>query len=575
MKILTNNRASSASTTPGQHWTGAAILVFILAVVLAATRAPLLGDTGLYANEIAPFLTKSAWGAKPLWEFGHLLWRPMGWALTTLLAPAFHLWTDWTPVMQVIFVLICVSTLSAAIAVVFCYWLLLDVTNSPRCAGGLTLAFLFLHGFLLYSHSGTAYVPGLAALTVSLYLVRRGKTARGAAFYAVAALFWLPYILAGLGLLLTASFPLGWDEPLALLRRRFEPRRAILFLAVAGAITLGGYGLAGAARSVSSIQEAKAWASDASHGVQQSIRVARLATALPRSFLVLGRDGVLYRRFLFRDPMAPVGAMDLVKASLWKIAAFNIFCLCLAVELFRRRGWVTVVLTAAVVPVLFFAVFIFEPSAPERYLPAMPFMWISLAVVLRDFTWHRGPGRVAQWAMLAFLAVMGANNVYSFARPLVSAEDDATLARVRPFRWKMPPESVVMIATNQDLLGEVMSRSPFGAINRPSPLPIFDILLVAAKELPLWRERFAQRALQTWASGGEVWVTKRVWEPLARPEWYWVEGEDQRVSWKDVGPYFSQLATEADEGGPDGFRRVARNEVNRLQLEKNVLAIKK
>ena len=539
-----------------------------LAAVLSFTRSPLLGDTSLYANEVAPFVGKSVVGAKPIWEFGHLLWRPIGWALVSLASPFLSAHTSWTPAMQVIAVLIAVNILCTAVALVLCYWLLLDFTGSAKLAWLLALAVLFVHGVLLYAHSGSAYVPGLAALLGSVYLLRRGRVGWGAVCYALAAAIWFPYILVGLALLLMAACSEDWST------KTFSWKRAAVFVAVAALVLVVLYGSAMKARGIASVQDAKQWYAESPHGVQQSIRIVRLATALPRSFLFLGRDGVLYRRFLFRDPMSPVHVLDLVKASLWKIAAFFFFLLCVVYELLRRRSWPAVVLLAAAIPVLFFAVFLFEPSSPERYFPVLPFLWLALAWILRDFgqTPH-SLHRFSQWVIVIFLIGVALNNTYSFARPLVSAEDEASLSRIRGFRWNMPPSSVLMIATNQDVIDDVMSRSPFGAINRPTPLPIFDILLIAGQDLPRWRQRFAERALQAWDEGGEVWVTKRLWEPRAQPGWYWVEGEDQRVSWKDLHPYFDPLAVDADQGGPDGFRRLTRNEANHhLLLE--TLAVK-
>ena len=57
-------------------------------MVLVVTRATILGDTGYYVSQIVPYLGQSPNGkGNLLWEFGHLLWRPLGWALTTLLSP--------------------------------------------------------------------------------------------------------------------------------------------------------------------------------------------------------------------------------------------------------------------------------------------------------------------------------------------------------------------------------------------------------------------------------------------------------------------------------------------------------
>lgn len=75
------------------------------------------------------------------------------------------------------------------------------------------------------------------------------------------------------------------------------------------------------------------------------------------------------------------------------------------------------------------------------------------------------------------------------------------------------------------------NRSPFDAINRLNPLPIYDVVEVAAPRVQTWRDEFAARVLQTCSAGGEVWVSKQMWQEWPFPEWNWVEGDDQRISW--------------------------------------------
>ena len=108
---------------------------------------------------------------------------------------------------------------------------------------------------------------------------------------------------------------------------------------------------------------------------------------------------------------------------------------------------------------------------------------------------------------------------------------------------------------------EVASRSPLSAINRPSPISLFDVLLLPNPNAKFWRERFAASVMGAWDQGGEVWVWKRLWQATPHPEWYWVEGEDPVISWPDVSRFFAQLQTDLDRGGSDGFMRLVRNEI--------------
>src|ERR1700691_2041684 len=95
------------------------LVASLFGIILIATRAVLLGDTGLYANDIADHLGQSPFGpGNSLWEPGHLLWRPLGWALTTLIAPVLSRLTNWTPAMQASFSMIVISVASSIVTVV-------------------------------------------------------------------------------------------------------------------------------------------------------------------------------------------------------------------------------------------------------------------------------------------------------------------------------------------------------------------------------------------------------------------------------------------------------------------------
>ena len=69
-----------------------------------------------------------------------------------------------------------------------------------------------------------------------------------------------------------------------------------------------------------------------------------------------------------------------------------------------------------------------------------------------------------------------------------------------------------------------------------------------------------------WRRGGEVWVSKRLWSVNPLPDWDWVEGDDGRVSWKDIPEFFRPLQIAEELGGSDGFFRLTRadSSVSRL-----------
>jgi hypothetical protein len=474
--------------------------------------------------------------------------------------------TAWTPDMQAIFVLIAVSTPFAFVAVVMWYAIAVRATGSRGIACFVAIAIACTHGFLLYAHAGCAYIAGVACVSVSLFFLLTGRIAAGAAFYALSALLWFPFILSGLGLLLLAGSPSeDWDQSLRERFRQFNWSAATRFTIIAATALLLVYGFALYACRISSVAEAKAWYSSAAHGYSQNGRVIRAATGVPRSFLYLGKDGILYKRFLRHDPYAPVSLRDLAGASLWKLCAFYLFVVCLVYRLVRRgpSRWMLVLTAAGTFPVLFFAVAILEPGSPERYLPGLPFLIPAIAWALRDFP---SSGRITQGVIAAFLVCIVLNDLYSFAAPRVSAQDAGSLARVSGLRTRINRAGLVMVATNQDALEETMNRLAFDNINRPSQMRVYDIVENANSRVLTWRQDFATQTLKVWENGGDVWVSKRVWSPRPQPSWNWTEGDDPRISWADLPRFFATVDTDAESGGPDGFLRIARNDANRTLL---------
>lgn len=552
----------AARSDPGRSryglWLAAA-----LALILLSTRAVELGDTQVYANAIVEHLGKSPFGAgNSLWEFGHLLWRPLGWLLLTGASFLIPSHSGWTVFMQASFVLIAVSTVCALIAVALWYAIAIRVSSSRGTVCLIVLAAACSHGFLLYAHSGCAYVPGLACITASLFFLMERRTVAGALFYALGTLLWFPFILAGAALFLLAAFPSGdWSSSLRTRFARFDRRSAIRFVCLSAGVIVVVYGLAMSARRISSVKDAVEWYHSAGHGYSQSGKLVRALTGVPRSFLYLGKDGILYKRFLRHDPYAPVNLGNLVGASLWKLVIFDLFIVCLFYELLRRprSGWLLLLTAAGTLPVLFFAVAIFEPGSPERYLPSLPFLILAAAWVMRDFPSRR---RIAQLVIAAFLVCVILNNGYSFAAPHVAAQNAESLSRVSDLRKRISPTGLAMVITNQDALEETLNRLAFDDINRPAPLSIYDIIEPANTRVLTWRQDLAARTLKVWGDGGDVWVSKRAWSPRPQPSWNWVEGDDPRISWADVPRFFSTLNTDADSGGPDGFFRIARTSAN-------------
>ena len=95
----------------------------------------------------------------------------------------------------------------------------------------------------------------------------------------------------------------------------------------------------------------------------------RAISGCPRLLIDLGRDGIYLKRFTFKDPYNPVSAAAILRLTLWKIGIFYIFVAALAWLAWSsvRARPVLALAVLAVVPLLLFAVLIFEPSSPKDF----------------------------------------------------------------------------------------------------------------------------------------------------------------------------------------------------------------
>jgi len=542
-------------------------LLALAAALGAWTRGYYLGDTTVYVSQIIPSFHKLP--AANLWECGHLLWRPLGWGILELFGPLVQALTGWSISQAASALLVTLSLGAAAASVLLWHSTLLRLTGSGRVAFGVAAAFACSNAVLSYSHAGASYVPGVFFVSLALWLLVRGRSEGGpkaeavagsAAAAAIATLLWLPYVLA-VPALAAAAFagPGVWGNA------GVRMRRMRLFVAIFVLLTGGTY-LAGAHFAhMDTPAKLVDWVKTAGHGWSQDHRLIRLGTGLPRSFLFLGEDGVQYRRFWHRDPYAPVSAVDLALASLWKIAAFFLFLYWLIRGLMKcPQRWPKVWLAVAAAPVLVFAVFVFEPGSPERYLPAYPFVIVAVGWVLRE---NGAAGRGRRAAIWMFLAAMAATNVYSMFGPRIAREDSAALSRIDQLLQKADRRDLVAVLNNHDSLSLTLNRALFCSANRPAPMRLYDIVEVSTKRAELWRQQFAEEALGAWEAGRAVWVSKRLWSRAPDPSWEWVEGDDAALRWKDLPEFFTKLTTDGDSGERDGFLRVGRSPENVAALK--------
>jgi len=179
------------------------VVVGAYALLLTSVRPANYVDTFNYAKHIVDEYNGTAAQGNPFWDFGHLLWRPMGY----LVWGPLHGWLaglfSGDAVLGAGVALIALSVLGGTAGVIFLFLLLARATGRPWIAVIVTLGFAGTNAILFYSLTGMAYTTGLACQIVALYLIESSsselsfvKGAQAGAVLGLSILIWFPYILS-------------------------------------------------------------------------------------------------------------------------------------------------------------------------------------------------------------------------------------------------------------------------------------------------------------------------------------------------------------------------------------------
>ena len=545
---------------------GSVLLVFVGVILLTGPHS--YSDTNMYAAEIQRAGSVSD---VSLWDFGHLLWRPAGWL-------AYRATASWlTPRIGesyfVVFPPLIAVNLGAGLACVLLAFVI-GRSASGRVAVGFAVSagLLASSAFLNMTQTGTAYVPGLAlqlaGMAVILSAVQSRRLSWAAAWLAGGLLaasctVWVAYVLALPAAGLTA---LVWERD-SLSLQSDEGRRRLVFLGrltaatfVVGAIV---FGLGAAVVGIGSVADARAWLSDAGHGYAQTRNWMRIGAGIPRALLDLGNDGMTIKRYFLGDPYARTTLLDVVEASLWKIALVHVVLGLsvwgLAMTAAGRR--LLLPLGASAAAVLAFALG-YEAGSAERYLPIYPILILSIAFLCRDFSWRR-PTRVGLAVLLASMVCV---NLPSFAVVTARQKFDGDIRRIETARQRLRPGSRVVLLSFRDGIHNFYHRFPFHPVALEGQLPVYYLTDPMEARADLWPQHAAQAILRAWEQGGDVWASRRLFADKPLPEWGWVEKDNPDLLWRDVAGFFRRLHAAETIGGDDGFVRLLPDEKNRQLL---------
>ena len=544
--ILSHDMPAQESEEVASRWWRVAAWSCALYVVLTAlTAATFLADTVVYAASIE---SKFLGDDSALWEIGHLLWRPLGWLATWLIGPWVARLAGIGRFETIVRLLIAMNWIAGLVAVVGMARLTRGLGLSSRISAVVVAAFSVSFGVLQFVHSGAPYIPALACLIACLALQADGerwprgwRPALAGCFLAGAMGFWAPFVLTAPAALVFAPIWFGFD------RRRLWATATMAV--VCGALLGLAYAFAIARLGIHDLQGFRAWAAEASHGIVRVGGVKRMIFGFPRSFLTMGDDGVLVKRYLLHDPYNPVSLGELIRLSLAKVAFFYLVILATVIQLGRtargRRAALILLLGGG--PVLAFAAY-WQGGDVERYLSLYPLIFLAWGVVLEDG--RRGAGTWAGILVATFFIVMAISN----AMELRSATRDGRRAAITERTEVLRP-----LLGENDRVFLVDLRDPLSQLSHDPLFPLFQTLRVKQaiylgnSETHLWREKFEDEFKRVSENGGRVWISKRLLSPRPRPEWLWVEGEDPVIRWEEIPAFFQRFAVERELGGDDGF----------------------
>lgn len=557
-----NASVKQSAIAPRSAWLsrfGVASLVYVLATGITAPSYP--GDT---IDVVTDVLAARPGPSGGFWDFGHVLWRPIAWAGGEALRPLAPFMPQMDAFARVSLALLAINWLAGLLSVLLMADLIAHLCPRRWAVHLGTIAFALSQGFLNYAQTGDSYVAGLALVLLGLDLLLhdalRQRHSPGMALAAGASLagavcLWFLYVLA---------IPAALAMPLLLFpdtRRQWKlVMKTATAMAVVCAIVYGSVLVHLRIFTPAALHE---WMAASSHGVTHIGGVSRMVFGFPRSFIDMGNDGVLFKRFLVHDPYAPVSLMDLLRLSLWKLVLFYILLGATCLALWRTPpGRRTLSLLAvSAIPVLGFAA-VWQGADRERYFGLYPFLFIAMGVGL-------SAGRASRWVTpmsLAFAIALVVSNASAMATGLLNQSRDAATARIHDLLPLLRPASRVFTVQLQDELVSLSRGAPLKPLSSRPQVNATRLLLLGTSQVAQWKSEFASEALSAWQHGGDVWVSRRALHARPKREWNWVEGADDRISWNDIHAFFAQLETGRAVGGEDGFVQVLPSEHNQRLL---------
>jgi hypothetical protein len=539
--------------------------VFVAVVYVSLTQltsATFMADRSDYSACVAARLGKQYDSVfySDFFEFGHALWRPCVYSVVRAVQMLNPRFAKSDPRHTVTILLIGISWIAGFATLFLLHRIACHFRRDFWLASLVTFGFATSQGFLNFIHAGTPYIPGLAMIVAAMYVLQTHelrlhpflKASVSGAAMAGAVLLWFPYAL----ILPAVLF-------IPLLQRR-SWRITLNVSAIFALVCSLAYVTVALHLGLRHMSDILSWIRASNHGIEHIKGVSRAIFGFARSFINMGNDGVLFKRYLLHDPFSPVSLMDLFKASLVKLLLFYCWIggtlIALAVA---KQNRTLLLLIASLAPVIGFAVE-WQGGDMERYLAVYPFLFLAVAAALAA----RSPFSL-RYLIVGFIFVMAVVNVFALFRSRVVRHENEVARRLED----IPVDAGdlhrrIWVATNQDEVFNFIASFPFAPVNRDRTFQVSAVFEVGRSDTAEWKVNFSQLTNQVWDRGGVVWLSKRLLSPVPKPEWNWVEGQDRRVSWKQLKQFFSVFELDKCVGAGDGFCLLRPSRANREFLSR-------
>ncbi len=542
--IVLQNREPFARGSYSARLLALSLPVVLFVTAYLSTAAAYGGDTLDYVDGIQSFLRGNS---RNFFDFGHLLWRAFGYAGFRLVHPLTTIFVGTDLRRNIVSILLILGFLGGLLCTLFLHKTLLRLKVSPGAACLATTAFLFSNAFLNYTHTGCAYIPGLAGIVTAVYLLS-GEGIRFAwltvigvgALLSFAVACWFPFVLAIPAVLLMRSFL--FDDG-----REHWKLLAMLVLATT-TIGFAVYSTVAVNLHLHNVQQLLAWINASSHGVSHRGTVPKVLFGFARSWVDMNNEGVLIKRYLLHDPYNPVSRLELVSTALIKFGFFYLALGWVALRSIRQRRaaraftWMAI----AAVPIVAFGYY-WEPGAMERYLAVFPFLMIAVGSIWTNSSeWksRRSDALVGVIFVIATVLINGS----ALYREKVKAQERAAVSEMNSVLLSLPPNSHLVVQEQRE---QILKRDYF--------LPpdyighYYHLVETGHSRSGEWRQEFAKMAMVTWGKGGQVWVTKCFLSDRPTFSCNWTEGDDKNLRWHDVELFFAKLDRATTLGGTEGF----------------------